>query len=144
MRSTSDDIVARFVTRWLPVLFVIPFVAAGGAGEAYHAGLVQVVGAIWIATGATLLALAAIAGAGVRRLAFRDRERHDAQERTRESEGRLRAIIRSATDAIITADEAFRITVFNEAAEATFRCPAAQAVGAPLDRFVPQEFWEIE
>ncbi len=57
-----------------------------------------------------------------------------------ESEGRLAGVIQSAMDAIITTDEQQRILVFNKAAEAMFRCPAAEAVGQSIARFIPQRF----
>jgi PAS domain S-box-containing protein len=60
----------------------------------------------------------------------------DAQER-------LLGIIASATDAIITVDGEQRVTLFNAAAEQMFRCPAAEAIGGPLDRFVPERFRAI-
>ena len=50
------------------------------------------------------------------------------------------AIIGSMTDAIITVDEGKRVMVFNHAAESMFLCPAADAVGQPLDRFIPERF----
>jgi two-component system sensor kinase FixL len=56
---------------------------------------------------------------------------------------RLLAIIASATDAIVTIDARQRITLFNVAAEQMFRCPAAEAIGATLDRFIPQRFREV-
>src|SRR2546425_9824457 len=40
-------------------------------------------------------------------------------------------------DAIISVDAAERILLFNPAAERMFRCAAAEAVGQPLDRFIP-------
>ena len=43
-------------------------------------------------------------------------------------------------DAIITVDKRQHIVVFNAAAERTFRCKAADAVGGPLDRFIPERF----
>ena len=49
-------------------------------------------------------------------------------------------IIASATDAIITVDAEQRITLFNTAAERMFHCPAAEALGATLDRFIPERF----
>jgi signal transduction histidine kinase/ActR/RegA family two-component response regulator len=55
----------------------------------------------------------------------------------RETEARMTAIVASATDAIITADRRGRIMLFNAAAEAMFGCAAADAVGGPLERFVP-------
>lgn len=57
-----------------------------------------------------------------------------------ESQSLLANIIGSAMDAIITVDETYRILVFNRAAEAMFRCAAADAIGQPLDRFIPERF----
>ena len=53
-----------------------------------------------------------------------------------ESEERLQAIIQSAMDAIIITDAEQRIVLFNAAAEQTFRCPSAEAIGADFGRFV--------
>ena len=53
---------------------------------------------------------------------------------------RINAIIQSAMDAIITVDEGQKILLFNAAAERIFHCPAADAVGGPLDRFIPERF----
>ena len=58
----------------------------------------------------------------------------------RASEERLSRIIDSAMDAIVTVDEQQRITMFNPAAEKMFRCPAADAIGTPLERFLPVRF----
>jgi PAS domain S-box-containing protein len=57
-----------------------------------------------------------------------------------DSEARLSGIVQSAMDAIITADENQCIVLFNPAAEQVFRCPAAQAIGSPLERFIPERF----
>jgi PAS domain S-box-containing protein len=56
------------------------------------------------------------------------------------SEARLRGILDSAMDAIITVDEAQRVVMFNKAAEEVFACPREQALGAPLDWFIPERF----
>lgn len=61
-------------------------------------------------------------------------------EALRIGEERLSRIIDSAMDAIITIDEQQRITIFNPAAEKMFRCPAADAIGTPLERFLPPRF----
>ncbi len=54
------------------------------------------------------------------------------------SENRMAAIINSSLDAILCIDEDQRITVFNPAATALFQCPADQALGSKLERFLPQ------
>ncbi|MGE3541929.1 MAG: response regulator [Candidatus Tectimicrobiota bacterium] len=53
------------------------------------------------------------------------------------SEARLTAVIASAMDAIITLDQAQRIMLFNTAAEQMFRCTAAEVLGQPIERFLP-------
>ncbi len=58
----------------------------------------------------------------------------------RAGEERLSRIIDSAMDAIITVDDQQRITLFNPAAEKLFRCPVADAIGTPLERFLPARF----
>jgi PAS domain S-box-containing protein len=55
-----------------------------------------------------------------------------------ESEERLAGIVSTAMDAIITVDEDQRVVLFNEAAERMFGCPAAEAMGQTLDRFIPE------
>src|SRR5262245_59973171 len=56
------------------------------------------------------------------------------------SEAKLAGILASAMDAIITVDENQRVVLFNAAAERMFRCPAAEALGESLDRFIPERF----
>jgi PAS domain S-box-containing protein len=63
-----------------------------------------------------------------------------AERLIRESRARLSGIIGSAMDAVISVDAGQRITIFNGAAEQMFRCPAAEALGQPLDRFIPARF----
>lgn len=58
----------------------------------------------------------------------------------RAGEERLSRIIDSAMDAVITVDEEQRITIFNPAAEKMFQCPATDAIGMPLERFLPARF----
>ena len=59
------------------------------------------------------------------------------------SEARLAGILASAMDAIITVNADQRILLFNEAAEKMFCCPSAEALGAPLDRFIPARFRDV-
>ena len=53
---------------------------------------------------------------------------------------RLAGIIESAMDAVITIDERQEVVLFNAAAESLFGCPRAEAIGAPLARFIPGRF----
>jgi len=59
------------------------------------------------------------------------------------SQERVAAIVGSAMDGIITLDEDQRILLFNAAAEKIFGCSASEAVGKPVDRFLPQRFRDI-
>ncbi|MCS4509078.1 PAS domain-containing hybrid sensor histidine kinase/response regulator [Xylophilus ampelinus] len=52
-------------------------------------------------------------------------------------ERRLEAVINSALDAIVCVDQHQRITVFNPTASALFQCAALDALGSPLERFLP-------
>jgi PAS domain S-box-containing protein len=63
-----------------------------------------------------------------------------AEDRTEATQAQLEAIVDSAMDAIITVDAAQQIVLFNRAAEQVFRCRRDQALGAPLERFLPQRF----
>jgi PAS domain S-box-containing protein len=70
-------------------------------------------------------------------------ERKRAELDRQESQRRFEGIVDSAMDAIISIDEAQRVVLFNPAAERMFGCAAAQALGQPLDRFVPTRFREV-
>jgi PAS domain S-box-containing protein len=67
-------------------------------------------------------------------------KREETEDALRESQARLAGIVESAMDAIITVDGGQRILFFNRAAEQMFRCTAADALGRPLDRFIPGRF----
>ncbi len=54
-----------------------------------------------------------------------------------ERDQQLAGIVETAMDAIITIDVGQRIRVFNEAACRMFGLEAAQAIGQPLERFIP-------
>jgi PAS domain S-box-containing protein len=67
-------------------------------------------------------------------------ERKQAEQALAESRAQLGSTIASAMDAIITVDRDQRIVIFNAAAEKMFRCPASEAIGQPIDRFIPERF----
>jgi PAS domain S-box-containing protein len=69
-------------------------------------------------------------------------ERVHAEELLTRSEMRLRGILDSAMDAIVTIDAKQHIVLFNDAAEAMFGCPREDAVGAPLSWFIPERMRE--
>lgn len=52
----------------------------------------------------------------------------------------LADIAHAAHEAIVILDEAQRIVMLNPAAQSMFGCTAADALGAPLSRFVPERF----
>ncbi|HEX9385746.1 MAG TPA: PAS domain S-box protein [Anaerolineales bacterium] len=69
-------------------------------------------------------------------------ERKQAEESLRNSQAQMTGIFDSAMDAIISTDTDQRILIFNPAAEAMFRCDHSEALGQPLNRFIPERFRE--
>ena len=65
-------------------------------------------------------------------------EIYEVEEKLREYQEQLKGIVEAAMDAIISVDDEQRIRVFNAAAERMFRCRASDAIGAPLEQFVPE------
>lgn len=59
-------------------------------------------------------------------------------EQLHAGERRLESVINSSLDAIICVDQDHRITVFNPSAATLFLCPATDALGSKLDRFLPE------
>jgi PAS domain S-box-containing protein len=57
-----------------------------------------------------------------------------------ESPMHLASIINSAMDAIVTVDANQEVVLFNESAERMFGCPAAEALGQSLTKFIPERF----
>jgi PAS domain S-box-containing protein len=55
----------------------------------------------------------------------------------RTQQERVELMLDTASDAVISFDEATRLTYWNPAAERMFGCPAAQALGRPVQRFLP-------
>ena len=67
-------------------------------------------------------------------------ERRRAEEEVRRSEARIRAIVETATDAIITMAKDGRVVSFNPAAERIFGYAQEEIVGQPLRTLMPQRF----
>ena len=58
----------------------------------------------------------------------------------RNSASRIAGIVNAAMDAIITIDAAYRIVLFNPAAEEIFGYASATLIGQPIDRLIPTRF----
>lgn len=76
------------------------------------------------------------------RVEERTREVVEAGESLRNSEARLRAIVETARDTIISAGKDGRITFFNRAAEQMFGHAAADILDKPLTVLMPERFRE--
>jgi PAS domain S-box-containing protein len=82
----------------------------------------------------------AIAEERARAAAASEQAQRESAQAVRESQARLAGIVGSAMDAIISVDAGQRIVLFNAASERMFRCSAAEALGQPLDRFIPARY----
>lgn len=69
-------------------------------------------------------------------------ERRSLEQQLTASESRLNGILQSAMDAIIAVDDRQNVVLFNKAAEEMFQCPAAEAIGQSIGRFIPARFRE--
>jgi PAS domain S-box-containing protein len=88
-----------------------------------------------------LITVTPVLGADYANLYWTDiTQRKQAEDALRDSEQRLTGLITLAMDAIVSVDEKQRITLFNRAAEQMFGCPADEAIGQPLDRFIPERY----
>lgn len=88
-----------------------------------------------------MLLLTALCGAGIALLAGLRLHRQQAtRAELQDIQVRLGGIVESAMDAIIIVDQRQRIVLFNAAAEHMFRCSREQALGSPLDWFIPDRY----
>ena len=87
--------------------------------------------------GSTIMADVVFVGVGALVVA---REVMVADRHVEATDARLSAIVDAAMDAILTVDETHAVVQFNRAAEALFGCTRAEAIGAPLERFLPQRY----
>ena len=64
--------------------------------------------------------------------------RKQAEAGLQDTRMQLEGIFNTTMDAILTMDEEQKIIIFNPAAEQMFGCPASEAIGQTLDRFLPE------
>lgn len=127
-RAGSAGTAARLL---LPAAVIFPVGLGWVALQGQNAGLYGTV------TGIALL-VSAMVGSLVAHIAYSTGRLREA-DRTREAaRQRLAGIVGSAMDAIISVDEEHRIVVFNAAAEDVFGVSAEEAIGHPVDRFIPE------
>ena len=65
-------------------------------------------------------------------------DRMQADAALQDNRMQLEGIFNSTMDAIVTIDEEQKIVIFNPAAEQIFGCPASEAIGQTLGRFLPE------
>jgi len=68
-------------------------------------------------------------------------DRQRAELGLREREARIRALVDTAADAIITIDGKGRVESFNPAAEKMFKCKAEKIIGTYIRRLIPKLQW---
>jgi PAS domain S-box-containing protein len=92
----------------------------------------------------TIAAIVAAAGAYLlmRRRGHTIAAAGDARSRSTLYEARMAAIVGASSEAIVTIDEEQRIVIFNPMAEKIFHCSAQDAIGQPIDRFIPERHRE--
>lgn len=66
-----------------------------------------------------------------------------ASETSSQNELRLKGVVESAMDAIITINTEHKIILFNAAAEKVFGCSAGDVLGKPVGMFVPERYRNI-
>jgi PAS domain S-box-containing protein len=120
-----------------------PLIGAAGAYVIAGAYAVVTDGHAWPRFAAHVVMLASVAIAAWMVSRHVSRIVHEQNEALRASRARLEGIIASAMDAIISTDEDQHIIIFNAAAEMMFRCPAAEAIGSHLERFIPERFRHV-
>ena len=123
-------------------------VGVGGAALAAILGLnvaafMGGMNAPWL-LGSVLVADMLVIGVGIlvaaREVLLAEHRTESARDALTEAQARLSAIVDSAMDAVITVDDHHNIVLFNRAAEQLFRARREEALGTPLDRFLPQRF----
>jgi PAS domain S-box-containing protein len=121
----------------VPPALLIPFLLGWGISRIPSASFHQAGYSVFLLAMATTVALVLVILLCADYLNKLDEERLRSTEQERLALERLDSIISSAMDAILALDGQQQIRVFNSEAEKIFGCSAAEAIGQPITRFVP-------
>lgn len=136
------DLGGEAARRLLPVAIFIPFTAGLLIFRMQKAGTYGPALMVFLFLVAPVVIFVPLVLLSASLLSRLERERKQSEHELRVSTQRFSSVVASAMDAIITLDGNMRVVVFNEAAEKMFGCPAWEAMGASLDRFLPPQFRE--
>ncbi|QSQ16133.1 sensor histidine kinase [Myxococcus landrumensis] len=134
-RKDAGGVMAR---RLLPAAVIAPLLVWGVKLISERMGLR---GAPFSTSIFALITVAVFLGILVRSanaLSRMDLRQRQVEQSLRVSEARFSGIVNNAVDAILTIDEAKRITLFNAGAERIFGYSASEALGRPLDVFIQE------
>jgi PAS domain S-box-containing protein len=137
---TSDSMGGTVARRLLPATVLIPIVVGWLRLKGQQAGLYESEFGVVLMVLSSMIILAAVVWWTTRLLYRTDTQRKHAEETLRKSEARNRAIVDTATDAIITMTTSGFIRSFNPGAERIFAYSAGEAIGQPLNMLMPGRF----
>src|SRR6266568_6223526 len=129
----------RAARRLLPAAILIPFTASLAILKMNQAGDYGIAVMVFLFVVAPVLIFVPLIVVSASLLNHMERERRQSENELRVSTQRFSGVVASAMEAIITLDESLQVIVFNEAAEKMFGCPASEALGKTLDRFLPEQ-----
>ncbi len=127
----SDSYGGALARRLLPIALALPILVRALRLAGQHAGLFGYPLGDWLVATVMIAALTTLVLTMARWLDRIDGERSHAVETVHE-------LTRHANDAIVSTDNAARITIFNPAAERMFGYTAEEAIGMPVARLMPQ------
>jgi PAS domain S-box-containing protein len=131
---------SRAARRLLANVFAVPLVLGWIGVQLQHAGLFDPDLVISLVIGTTMALLVGLIWMHATTSERANVARVTAEEAVRTSEERFRTVASTASDAIVTADRAGKITYVNAAAEQIFGRPASTSIGEPLTVLMPDEF----
>jgi PAS domain S-box-containing protein len=114
--------------------------AAGTSGTIQFSWRTKDGGVLWVESHLTTIRDDNGNPVGLRGVTMNISDRRQAEAALQENRAQLAGIINSAMDAIISIDERQRVVLFNAAAESMFGWAASDAIGQPLNVFIPTPF----